>query len=132
MTMRADVAERSGTGVNLLVGLGAWLVPGGGHLWLGRRGKGVVFLAALTVMFGLGLALDGRLFPFEFSQPLVGLAALANLGMGLPYLFAWALDLGAGNVIAPTYEYANAFLIASGLLNMLVVLDAHDIAAGRK
>lgn len=108
------------------------MIPGGGHLWLGRRFKGLVFLIALTGMFGLGLALHGRLFPFEFSQPLVGLAAFANLGMGLPYFLAWAMGWGQGQVVAVTYEYANAFLIVAGLLNMLVVLDAYDIACGRK
>ena len=39
---------------------------------------------------------------------------------------------GAGNVIAQNFEYGNAFLIVAGLLNMLVVLDAFDIAQGRK
>ncbi len=34
--------------------------------------------------------------------------------------------------MAVTYEYGNAFLIVAGLLNMLVVLDAWDIAVGRK
>jgi hypothetical protein len=34
-------------------------------------------------------------------------------------------------VIAPTYEYGNTFLIASGLLNSLIVLDARDLALGR-
>jgi hypothetical protein len=33
---------------------------------------------------------------------------------------------------APTYEYGNAFLIVAGLLNLLVVTDAWDIALGRK
>jgi hypothetical protein len=45
---------------------------------------------------------------------------------------AWALDLGAGRVLAVTYEYGNAFLITAGLLNMLVVVDVYDIALGRK
>ena len=31
-----------------------------------------------------------------------------------------------------TYEYGNAFLIVAGLLNMLVVIDAYDVALGRK
>jgi hypothetical protein len=31
-----------------------------------------------------------------------------------------------------TYEYGNAFLIVAGLLNMLVLLDAFDVAEGRK
>ena len=130
--MRADAAERTEHGTTILVCLAAWLVPGGGHLWLGRRVKGVILLAALVVMFGLGLALQGRLFPFEFSQPLVGLAAFADVGIGLPYFLAWSMGWGQGQVVAVTYEYANAFLIVAGLLNMLVVLDAYDIACGRK
>ena len=116
----------------VVVCLVSWLVPGAGHLLLGRRQKAIVFFAALLAMFAVGLSLEGRLFPFEFSQPLVGLAALANLGMGLPYLIASALGWGSGLVTAITYEYGNAFLIVAGLLNMLVVLDAYDVRLGRK
>ena len=130
--MRADAAARPDSGSVVLVGVAAWLVPGAGHLWAGRRTKGLIFLITITVMFALGLALQGRLFPFQFAQPLVGLAAFANLGMGLPYFLAWGAQLGQGQVTAATYEYGNAFLIVSGLLNMLVALDACDIAAGRK
>jgi hypothetical protein len=131
--MRATTADRTQTpSTSYLACAIAWLVPGGGHLWLGRRQKGLVFLVALPLMFAFGLWIDGRLFPFEFAQPLVGLAALANLGVGLPYFVAAAFGAGDGNVIAVTYEYGNAFLIVAGLLNMLVVLDAFDIAQGRK
>jgi hypothetical protein len=35
-------------------------------------------------------------------------------------------------VVAITYEYGNAFMMVAGLLNMLVVLDAFDVAQGRK
>ena len=110
----------------------SWLVPGAGHLMQGRRQKGVVFLIALPAMFAIGLALQGTLPPFEFADPLVGLAAIANLGMGLPYFIAWGLSLGTGVVTAATYEYGNTFLIVSGLLNMLVTIDAYDVRLGRK
>lgn len=83
-------------------------------------------------MFAVGLWLNGRLFPFELSQPLVALAALASLGNGLPYFVAAILGLGKGVVTAASYEYGNTFVIVGGLLNMLVVLDAYDIALGRK
>lgn len=83
-------------------------------------------------MFAFGLWLEGRLFPFELSQPLVALAAIANLGIGIPYVIAKAMHAGVGRVVAMTYEYGNAFLIVAGLLNMLVVLDVFDIAQGRK
>lgn len=116
----------------LLVYVLAWLVPGAGHLWLGRRRAGVIFLITLPLMFGIGLWLDGRLFPFAPSEPLVALAAVADVLAGLPYLAARFLGLGAGRVVAVTYEYGNAFLITAGLLNSLVVIDAHDILRGRK
>ena len=112
--------------------LAAWAIPGAGHLWLGRRDKGLIFLVALPLMFSLGLATDGRLFPFDLSAPLVFLAAWADIGIGLPYLLAASLGFGAGQVRAVTFEYGNAFLIVAGLLNVLVVLDAYDVAIGRK
>ena len=115
-----------------MVGLLSWLVPGAGHLVIGRQQKGLIFLFALPVMFGIGLWLDGRLPEFDFSDPLVGLMAIANLGMGVPYFIASALDLGHGVVTATSYEYGNTFLIVSGLLNMLVALDAYDVRVGRK
>ena len=130
--MRATTAEQTQSGGLVLLCLASWAIPGAGHLWQGRRQKGLVFLLALPLMFALGLALRGRLFPFDLSEPLVGLAAFADLGMGIPYLIASALGLGAGDVRAVTYEYGNAFLIVAGLMNLLVVIDAYDVALGRK
>jgi hypothetical protein len=130
--VRASAAEETQPGALVLLCAAAWAVPGAGHLWLGRRSKGFILLAALPIMFALGLALRGRLFPFVLNDPLVGLAALANLGIGIPYFVASALGLGAGDVRAVTYEYGNAFLIVAGLLNLLVVIDAYDLALGRK
>jgi hypothetical protein len=100
-------------------------------LWLGRR-KGLVFLIALPLMFAIGLGIKGRIFPFDLSEPLVGLAAIADFGIGLTYFVATALGFGSGEVRAVTYEYGNAFLIVAGLLNLLVIVDAFDIAQGRK
>ncbi len=109
-----------------------WLVPGAAHMLLGRREKGVIFLVVLVALFAAGVALEGRIFPIEPREPLVALAALADLGIGAPYFVAWALGLGSGTVVAASYEYANTYLIVAGLLNALVVLDAYDIAIGRK
>jgi uncharacterized protein DUF6677 len=130
--VRATAAEQTQSGTLFLLCLTSWAVPGAGHLWLGRRGKGLVFLLALPLMFIIGLAIRGRLFPFELADPLVGLSAFANVGIGATYFVASALGYGVGDVRAVTYEYGNAFLIVAGLLNMLVVIDAYDIAQGRK
>jgi hypothetical protein len=112
--------------------LAAWAVPGIGHVWLGQRTKGYMFLAAIPLMFAIGLAIEGRLMPFVFSEPLVGLQALADLGNGIPYFLASALGQGIGDVRAVTYEYGNTFVVVAGLLNLLVVIDAYDVAIGRK
>jgi hypothetical protein len=131
--MRATTADHvPSASLTYLICAVAWFVPGGGHLWLGRRQKGIVFLITLPLMFAVGLWLEGRLFPFNLTEPLVALAAFADVGIGLPYFVAKLLDAGGGRVIAITYEYGNSFLIVAGLLNMLVVLDAFDVAQGRK
>jgi len=130
--VRATTADDTQSGSLVLLCLASWALPGVGHLWLGRRAKGVIFLVAIVLMFLLGLGLRGRLFPFDFSEPLVGLAALADLGIGLLYFVASAAGGGLGDVRAVSYEYGNAFLIVAGLLNLLVVIDAYDVGMGRK
>jgi hypothetical protein len=127
---RASAAAEPGTLV--LVCLLGWAIPGAAHWWLNRKQKAVVFLAALTAMFVIGLLLHGQLFSLEFGEPLVALAAIADFGLGVPWLLARFLAAGAGDVTATTYEYGNTFLIVAGLLNALVILDAFDIAMGRK
>jgi len=130
--VRATTIEGAQGTNPLVVALAAWLVPGAGHLLSGQKGKGLIFLVVLPAMFATGLALQGRLFPFELQQPLVALAAIADLGIGIPYFVAKALALGGGTVLAVTYEYGNTFVIVAGLLNLLVACDAWDVATGRK
>jgi hypothetical protein len=116
----------------VLVGVVAWCLPGAGHLLMGHLRKAVTFFAVLIAMFAIGLAFGGRLFPFQLGEPLVFLAAIAQWTLAVPRIIAAMAGLGAGNVIAVTYEYGNTFLIVSGLLNALVLLDAVDLATGRK
>ena len=131
--MRATTADREQSAIyTYLICLAAWAIPGAGHLLLRRMQKGLTFLIALPLMFLFGLWLEGRLFPVEITQPLVALAALADMGIGVAFFIARSAGGGAGRVVALTYEYGNAFLIVAGLMNMLVVLDAFDIAQGRK
>ena|SRR5437870_341014 len=136
MPTKSTTAERPRAAVEpgrlALICILAWLIPGAGHLLQGRREKGLVFLIALPLMFAIGLWLQGRLFPLEWSDPLVFLGALADRGIGAPYLVARLMDAGSGTVTAASYEYGNTFLMTAGLLNFLVILDAYDVAQGRK
>jgi hypothetical protein len=113
------------------VGLAAWLVPGAGHLLLSDVRRAAVFFLVIVTMIAVGLAFDGQLFPFQMSEPLVFLAAVAQWAALVPRILAALGGLGAGGVTSITYEYGNTFLIVSGLLNVLILLDAMDRARGR-
>jgi hypothetical protein len=118
----------------LLLCFVAWVIPGAGHLWQRQMVKGLVFLAVLPLMFGLGLLMQGTLFslsPMSQSVLTTG-AAIAERGVGLPWMIAALVGAGAGDVVSPTYEYGWVFMVVSGLLNALVILDARDLALGRK
>jgi hypothetical protein len=111
----------------------AWLLPGAGHLYLGRWAKGLIFMGAIGALFLLGVAMDSRLQLYlGFEDPLALLFSLAQMAVGIPYFLARALGFEAGQVTSVTYEYGNTFTAVGGLLNILVILDAHDTALGRK
>src|ERR1700754_271960 len=111
------------TGRNTIgIGVTAWLGPGAGHALQGHFRKAAIFFVVLAVMFVIGISSGGRLFPFQLSDPLVFLAAVAECGLGIPRVVAALGGMGQGEVTAAAYEYGNTFLIAAGLLNALVVL----------
>lgn len=110
----------------------AWLVPGLGHLLLGRRLRAAVFCAVIVVGFAVGLVLDGELLLPRAGDPLSYLAAIANIGSGVLFFAARHFGLGQGVVTAPGYEYGNTFLLTAGMMNLLLILDTHDIAVGKK
>lgn len=118
-------------GAGLTVAL-AWLFPGAGHFLQGQSGKALVFGAALLPMYICGLAMGGRLFEFRGGEPLVLLAAGSQWMIGATRVVAGWAGSGGGDVVAASYEYGNTFLIVSGLLNVLVMFDAADVARGRK
>lgn len=110
----------------------ALLVPGLGHFSLDRRGTGAVYFGCIGLLFAFGIGMEGELFPLDSGAPLTLLAGLAEMGAGGLYVAATLLGYGGGDPAATTYEYGYAFLIAAGLLNVLVALDAWDIATGAR
>ncbi len=129
----------------------AWTIPGAGHLLLKRTKRGIVFLCALILLFYWGLSLGAKIWQYEPQQPLTLFALFAQVGMGFPYFlsrliasysklhpgfafysFAESFQFGSGNLVSLTFEYGNTFTWVAGLLNFLVILDAYDIAVGRK
>lgn len=109
----------------------ALLFPGAGHFYLDRRHRAIAFCVIVLFMFGAGLLLEGKIYVFEQGKPLSYLATIASMGLGAPYFIARALG-PFGNIHSFTYEYGTAFGLTAGLMNLLLVLDAFDIAEGRK
>lgn len=111
----------------------ALAVPGAGHVYLGRRARGIAFFCIVLFMFAIGLALDGGLYTLANSRkaPLRLLSAYASMGSGLLYAAANALGM-SGNAAAQTFEYGVTFTLTAGLMNLLLMVDCWDIANRRK
>lgn len=116
----------------------AWLMPGAGHLMLGRIGRGLLFFALVVAMLAIGLMLEGKLWSVEGSLQalestrfLYLLGTLGCAGSGIPFAVLNAVGY-TGDLVAPGYEYGGAFVLTAGLMNLLLVLDAWDIARGAK
>ncbi len=128
MTPQAPDASRRWIAVVL-----AWVFPGLGHAYLRRPRTALVYAAVVSVTFLLGMSFQGRLYTVEPGQPLSILATFAVYGAGLLNVAGRLLsDNPGGAVLAVTYEYGCAYLLTAGLMNLLLMLDAFDIALGRK
>ena len=115
--------------------LATLVAPGLGHWILGRKGRGAALFAIVAATFLLGLFFDGALFPLRAENWLFRLGGIAEAGSGLLYLLGRVAGLGAleqARVTGIMFGYGNTFLVTAGLMNMLLMMDAFDIAVGRK
>jgi len=108
------------------------LFPGLGHAVLKKWDRALVFLSSIVLLFVLGLSLQARLFGPDSSDLFAILKFVADAGSGLLYWIPWLQGIGTGDPSAYAYDFGNVFIYVAGLLNMLVVVDAFDIAMGRK
>lgn len=113
-------------------GILAWLVPGLGHFTLGHRARGMAFFVIVCGAAVLGVGLEGNLGTSLTGPPLALLRTLGCMGAGLVYGALRFVVGFVGSAEAPGYEYGSAFLVSAGLMNYMLVLDAFDIAMGRK
>ena len=128
------------SGAAWAIGFAAWLVPGGGHLILKKWGRALLMGGVVWFCFFAGLAMGGHMFDLSGSENSSTLLQvppmIANIGSGALYIITWLLGIGFGDdpvqAARATYEYGNTFLLIAGLLNYLTMLDAFDIAVGRR
>lgn len=113
----------------LLVG---WLVPGAGHLLLGKWVRALLLFVSVLGMYLIGLGLAGKIYTPNTGDMLDILGFLGQLGSGLLYVIARVFNLGASSVVNALADYGKMFLVVSGLLNVIAAIDAHSLANGRK
>ena len=117
------------------VGL-AWFVPGGGHFLLKRRGRGGLILLSVAAMFLLGLMMRGAMFQPQSGDLLTTViytgGFIGDLASGLLYFLATWLGYSQPDMAGHVHDYGTKFLVAAGLLNILAMVDAYEIATGRK
>ncbi len=117
--------------------IAAWLVPGAGHFLLGRKGRAAIIFGAVVIAFAAGALMRGTMFePTTAGDVLSRVIQLAGFvgdaAAGLLYVIAislgyWPPDLPTHNV-----DYGSKLLVTAGLLNILAMVDAYEIATRQK
>lgn len=114
----------------------AWLIPGGGHFLVKRAGRGGIILAAVALIFVLGLLMRGAMFQPQTGDLLTTVinwgGFIANLASGIPYLMTKWFGYSQPDIAGHVHDYGTKFLVGAGLLNILGMVDAFEIATGKK
>jgi hypothetical protein len=136
------IASSQGTTVSapvrspILITLVAWLLPGGGHFLLGRRGRAAIIFGAVLLTFAIGLLMRGPMFQPRTGDLLTTLIQfggfLGDLASGLFYLLTVWLGYSQPDAAGHVHDYGSKLIVAAGLLNILAMVDAWEIATGKK
>src|ERR1035437_10345269 len=112
--------------------LAGWLVPGAGHLLLGKWVRAGLLMVSILGMFAIGIALQGKIYSPNTGEPLDILGFLGDVGAGALYGLARLLGWGQAPVLVAVADYGTKFIVVAGLLNVVAAVDAHSLASGRK
>jgi len=116
--------------------LAAWVVPGGGHFLQKRTGRGALLLASIGLMFLFGMFMRGMMFTPEKGDILTTLinygGFVCDLASGIFYFAATMFGYNAPDLPGAGHDYGTKFLVTAGLLNILSMVDAYEIATGKK
>jgi hypothetical protein len=110
----------------------AWLVPGLGHLLLGKKWRALIFFVSIMAMFALGLAMQGQFFATGSASYLQTLGHYGELCVGIAMPGAKFFGYSGGDPFFVSSDFGTAYLLAAGMLNVLLMFDCYDIAMGRK
>lgn len=119
-----------------LIAIIAWLIPGGGHFLLSRRGRGAIVFGAVLVTFVIGILMRGPMFQPHGGDLLTTAIQwggfLGDLASGLLYLLTVWLGYAQPDAAGHVHDYGSKLIVAAGLLNILGIVDAWEIVTGKK
>lgn len=128
----AAKSSKADTGRLIRLCAAAWLVPGAGHYLLGHRWRALVLFLGIVIMFVFGLLMKGQFFSVASPSYLETLGYFGELCVGLPMPVASFFGYSGGDPFFASADFGTAFLVSAGMLNVLAILDAYDIALKRK
>ena len=128
----AATLAKPDTGRLIRLCVAAWAIPGAGHFMLGRRGRALILFLAIVTMFVFGLLMKGQFFSTQSASWLETLGYYGELCVGLAMFVARFFGYAGGDPFFVSADFGTAFLVSAGMLNVLAILDAYDIAVGRK
>jgi hypothetical protein len=103
---------------------------------LKRPARGGLILACVAAMYLLGLMMRGALFEPRSDDLLTAViyygGFLGNVMSGILYVLTRALGYAQIDVAGHVHDYGAKFLVGAGLLNVLGMVDAYEIATGQK
>src|SRR5579863_4094957 len=114
------------------VAIAAWIVPGLGHLLLGRWGRALFFFLAAGGLAVAGYGMRGEVFTPHSGDPFGALGFLADACSGAFYFLPRFLETAGPDISRAAGDYGTRFIAAAGVVNLLAVLDAYGIACGRR
>ena len=120
----------------LLPVIAAWIIPGGGHFIQKKTGRGALIMASVVLMFFFGMFMRGMMFTPEGTDMLTILinygGFVSDIATGVLYFGASLFGYSQVDLPGAGHDYGTKFLVSAGLLNILAMVDAYEIAAGRK
>lgn len=129
---RNTKAAQPTNSMTMIAPVAAWLVPGLGHIIQRRYIRGLLLMASIFTMFFVGLGMQGKVYAFNTGDLLDILGFVGDVGTGLLYIAARAMDWGIGNIHRAVADYGTKYIVVAGLLNVIAIVDAHHIAIGKK
>ena len=105
-----------------------WIVPGLGHVLLRKWAKALVYFVAVGMVAVIGLLLRGNVFTYGGGDPFGVLGFLADAGSGIFYFLASRINPAGADVSRAAGDYGTRLIATAGVLNMLCMLEAFQIA----